>query len=66
MEDGSATNCATTGARGGGGGGGGSGLATGGGGGGGTFFLQPAPNIAKLNAMQMIVILRLLNMNIAS
>jgi hypothetical protein len=38
----------------------------GGGGGGGTFFLQAAPNIAKLNAMLMIVIFRLLNMNIAS
>src|SRR5271157_1379181 len=67
MEDGSAANCAITGAcGGGGGGGGGGGCTTGGGGGGGTFFLQAAPNIARLNAMQMIVIFLLLNMNIAS
>ena len=67
MEDGSAANCAITGAcGGGGGGGGGGGCTTGGGGGGGTFFLQAAPNIARLNAMQMIVIFLLLNMNNAS
>jgi hypothetical protein len=66
MEDGSAANCATTGARGGGGAGGGGAGAAGGGGGGGTFFLQPTPNTTKLSAMQMIVIFRLLNMNLAS
>jgi hypothetical protein len=66
MEAGSAANCAITGACGGGGGGGGSGLATGGGGGGGTFFLQAAPNTTKLSTMQIIVIFRLLNMNLAS
>jgi hypothetical protein len=66
MVPGSAANRAITGACGGGGGGGGGGCTTGGGGGGGTFFLQAVPNITKLNAMQMIVIFRLLNMNIAS
>ena len=64
MEVGSALNCETVGAT----GFGGSGAATeaGGGGGGGAFFLQPAANIAKDNAIQRTVNFRLHNMNYAS
>jgi hypothetical protein len=68
MAVGSAVNWETTGAGllGGGAGALSTGAGGGGGGGGGAFFLQPAANIASENAIARTVILRFLNMNIAS
>src|ERR1022692_3798162 len=70
IEVGSAVNWATTGAlpvrAGGSGVRSTTGAGGGGGGGGGAFFLQPAANIASTSAIEMTVIFRCLNMNIAS
>jgi hypothetical protein len=66
IEVGSTENWATVGATGFGGSGAGAGAGAGGGGGGGAFFLQPAANIARDNAIQRTVNFRLRNMNYAS
>jgi hypothetical protein len=66
IEVGSTLNCAMVGATGFGASGAAVGAGGGGGGGGGAFFLQPAANIARDNAIQRTVNFRLRNMNYAS
>jgi len=66
IELGSAVNCAMCGAAGGAGAGSDGGIGGGGGVGVGGFFLQPEANKISAIVRQMIEIVRILNMNIAS